>query len=177
MKNAYIIPTGNEIMDGTVLDLDCPEIMRILVKLEPCCRVTRVAPVLDEENRIIDTIASCVAQGADLVVLVGGSGGGHRHSATLGKDYTHSAMERWLDEKYSRPIYGKNGHLWSKLVCGRKGSCLVVNVPGPLREARAAMEAFAAAYGEGLSIDELNDAMARAVFLQYPAAEHHDYEA
>ena len=54
----------------------------------------------------------------------------------MGKDFTHSALERYLDEKSSREIYGKNGHLWCKLICGKKGDTLIVNVPGPYQEAK-----------------------------------------
>lgn len=169
--NAFIIPTGDEIKNGTVLDLDCPEIMRALVALSPDCRVTRLPPVSDRENNILEAIAQSARQGADLIVLVGGSGGGHRHSKTLCEDYTHSAMELWLDEAYARPIYGKNGHMWSKLVCGRKDNCLVVNVPGPFREAKAAIEAFAASYAANGTLREINDTMAYAVLEQYPITE------
>ncbi len=95
-------------------------------------------------------------------------GGGHRFSSTLGKDYTHSAMEQWLDQKTSRQIYGKNGHMWTNLVCGKKGDCLVVNVPGPLQEAEAAIEAFIQAVGKSGSIEGINRAMTEAVLAQYP---------
>lgn len=95
-------------------------------------------------------------------------GGGHRFSSTLGKDYTHSAMEQWLDQKTSRQIYGKNGHMWTNLVCGKKGNCLVVNVPGPLREAEAAIEAFIQAVGKSGGIEGINRAMTEAVLAQYP---------
>lgn len=168
ISHAFIIPTGNEIKDGTVLDLDCPKIMEELVRLNPEMVVTRLAPVVDVEENIVETMQSCVERGADLVVLVGGSGGGHRFSETLGKDYTHSAMERWLDRRVSHQIYGKNGHMWSKLICGRKGDCLVINVPGPLREAAAAIKAFTGSMREGLDLRGINDAMSEAVLAQYP---------
>ena len=99
---------------------------------------------------------------------IGGSGGGYRFSSTLGSDYTHSAMELWLDEKVSHCIYGKNGHLWSKLVCGRKGGALVINVPGPIREAAATIAAFAESAREGRDIRAINEAMTRALYAQYP---------
>lgn len=168
IKTAYLIPTGNEILDGTVLDLDCPALLQELVRLAPAMCVTRLSPVVDVEDNIVATMQRCLDGGAELIVLVGGSGGGHRYSDTLGKDYTHSAMELWLDEKTSRRIYGKNGHMWTKLVCGRKGSCLVINVPGPLREAKAAIGAFAGAFAAGGSLDEINRAMTMAVYEQYP---------
>lgn len=168
IAKAFIIPTGNEIKDGTVLDLDCPKIMQELVRINPEMVVTRLAPVVDVEQSIVETMQFCINNGAELIVLVGGSGGGHRFSSTLGKDFTHSAMELWLDSKCTHEIYGKNGHMWSKLVCGRKGECLVINVPGPLREAGAAIAAFARSIKDSGNIQFINDAMSRAVFEQYP---------
>lgn len=168
ISKAFIIPTGNEIKDGTVLDLDCPRIMEKLVRLNPEMIITRLAPVVDVEANIVDTMQSCLKQNAELIVLVGGSGGGHRFSTTLGKDYTHSAMELWLDTEVAHEIYGKNGHMWSKLVCGMKGNCLVVNVPGPLREAVAAISAFVATVSTPFDIEKINSAMADAVYEQYP---------
>ena len=91
ISRAFIIPTGNEIKDGTVLDLDCPRIMEQLVRLNPEMVVTRLAPVVDVEANIVETMQRCLDERAELIVLVGGSGGGHRFSSTLGKDYTHSA--------------------------------------------------------------------------------------
>ena len=179
---AYIIPTGDEIKDGTVIDLDCPEVMKTIVRIAPDARVTRVSPVIDEEGKILAEMEGCLSEGADLIVMVGGSGGGHRYSETLGKDFTHSGMEKWLDEKTATPIFGKNGHMWSKLVCGRKDGCLVINVPGPVKEARAAIEAFAEAGAGAVSVRDIdihlvNKAMAKAVLEQYPKSEVNGTEA
>ena len=168
ISKAFIIPTGDEIKDGTVLDLDCPRIMEQLVRLNPEMEIIRLAPVVDVEANIVETMQRCLNGRAELIILVGGSGGGHRFSSTLGKDYTHSAMELWLDSKTAHEIYGKNGHMWSKLVCGMKESCLVVNVPGPLREAVAAIGAFVDTVGKSQDIETINAAMADAVYAQYP---------
>ena len=35
MKSVYLLPTGNEIQNGTVLDLDAPELMRQIVAAYP----------------------------------------------------------------------------------------------------------------------------------------------
>lgn len=168
INRAFIIPTGDEIKNGTVLDLDSAKIMESLVRLNPEMVVTRLAPVVDVEANIVGTMESCLDAGAELIVLIGGSGGGHRFSSTLGSDYTHSAMELWLDEKVSHCIYGKNGHMWSKLVCGTKADTLVINVPGPIREAAATIAAFAESAREGRDIRAINEAMTRALYAQYP---------
>ncbi len=59
--------------------------------------------------------------------------------------------------------------MWSKLVCGKKGNCYFINVPGPFQESKAAMEAFLAAVEDPQSsIDDLSLYMAQAVFKKYP---------
>ncbi len=169
MNAVYILPTGDEIQNGVVLDLDSPEIMGQIVRAYPKAQVTRLCPLVDEEDAILNKIQEIAALSPDLIVLIGGSGGGHRFSSTLGKDFTHSALERYLDQKCSREIYGKNGHLWCKLICGKKGDTLIVNVPGPYQEAKAAAEACLKALTEGCGVEEISRAMAEAVYAQYPA--------
>ncbi|MDR1731677.1 MAG: hypothetical protein LBR61_06235 [Synergistaceae bacterium] len=142
MRNVLILPTGGEIRDGTVLDTDSPELMRQVLAAYPLCRVIRASPLSDEESAIAEAVLEGRDGGAGLVVLIGGSGGGHRHSSSLGKDYTHSALEKILENPASRAIYGKNGHLWSRMLCGRLGDTVVINVPGPFTEAQAAFAAF-----------------------------------
>lgn len=165
---AYILPTGNEILDGIVRDLDAPEMMRQIVAEWPDAEVTRVSPIIDEEDAIFKKICEAAATGANLIILIGGSGGGHRFSNTLGRDFTHTALVRYLDEYSAREIYGKNGHMWSKLVCGKKDDTLFINVPGPFQEAKAAMEACIEHMHAGDGVEEISKAMAQAVFEKYP---------
>ncbi|MEA4893040.1 MAG: molybdopterin-binding protein [Peptococcaceae bacterium] len=170
IEKAVILPTGQEICDGVVIDTDSPEVMQQLLRLNPMCQVERRAPVPDAENLIAEAIDQ--ASEADLVILIGGSGGGRRYSSTLCKDYTHSAMELMLEDFSSREIYGKNGHLWCKLVCGRRKGALVINLPGPYDEAKAAMRAFLRSCEKGKpDLQAINQAMAEAVMEQYPKVE------
>ncbi len=169
MKSVYILPTGDEIRSGIVLDLDAPEIIGQIVKAFPQAEVTRLCPLLDVEDTIFNKIKEVAEDKTpDLIILIGGSGGGHRFSKTLGKDFTHSALERYLDQFASHEIYGKNGHMWSKLICGKKGNTIIINVPGPFVEAQAACKAFLEAYTKGLTVDEISLDMANAVLAQYP---------
>lgn len=158
-------------MSGIVTDIDSPEVMRLLVKDFPACEVTRLSPVLDVQAKIVETVEHLAAEPYDLIVLIGGSGGGHRYNATLSFDYTHSALESCLSDAESTQIYGKNGHMWCNLVCGRKSSSLVINLPGPYREAAAAMEAFLSAYARDPDdFRQINREMADAVLKQYPVS-------
>ncbi len=170
VSTAYIIPTGDEICNGVVQDLDSPEIMAQIVRAYPVAEVTRICPLVDQEGEIFSKIWEIAEQKEpDLIVLIGGSGGGHRFSSTLGKDFTHLALERYLEQKVSREIYGKNGHLWCKLVCGKKGPTLIVNVPGPYQEAKAAMEACLKELAKESTVKDICKAMAEAIYAQYPA--------
>ena len=169
VKTAYIIPTGDEIREGIVRDTDSPELMRQILAFDPTMEVTRLSPVVDREDAILRTIQEVMERHPALVVLVGGSGGGHRFSKTLGKDYTHSALEQYLTQCSWHEIYGKNGHMWTKLLCGEKDGAVLINVPGPFVEAQAAIRAFLEAWGRGLELDQISRAMAQAVFEQYPA--------
>lgn len=42
-RSVYILPTGDEIRSGIVLDLDAPEIVGQMVKAFPQAEVTRLA--------------------------------------------------------------------------------------------------------------------------------------
>ena len=97
MKSVYILPTGDEIKSGIVLDLDAPEIIGQTVRAYPEAEVTRLCPLLDIEDTILNKITEVFEKNPDLIVLIGGSGGGHRFSKTLGKDFTHSALDRRMD--------------------------------------------------------------------------------
>lgn len=167
IEKAVIIPTGEEIKNGVVLDTDSPMIMQELVKLYQGCQVLRINPLSDDEEVIGEKIKS-YSKTADLVILIGGSGGGHRFSKTLSNDFTHSALEHVLDIKFSTEIYGKNGHLWSKLYCGKLENAIVINVPGPYDEAYAAIKAFCSVYkSDENKLEDINTAMTEAVIKQY----------
>lgn len=166
MKKACILPTGDEICEGIVLDTDSPEVMAHLLARWPSIEVIRMAPVRDEENAIASAVDCALRQGADLILLLGGSGGGHRYSQTLGCDYTHSALEHLCERAACRSIYGKNGHLWTRLICGERAGARLLNLPGPFVEAQAAISAFCRV--ADASAEEIVDAVTGAVVACYP---------
>ncbi|MBP1926436.1 molybdopterin biosynthesis enzyme [Sedimentibacter acidaminivorans] len=168
ISKAIIIPTGDELKSGVVLDTDSPMIMQVLLSMNGSCNITRNEPLIDSENIIIDCIKNYVSQKVDLIILIGGSGGGHRYSSTLGKDFTHSSLDLILEDKYFSELYGKNGHMWSKLICGTIDNTLVINVPGPFQEAKAAIEAFKKAYEQNcIDLKQINLYMTQAVKSEY----------
>lgn len=168
INKAVIIPTGDELKSGIILDTDSPMIMQVLLSINGNCNIIRNEPLTDCQDTISECINGYINQEVDLIVLIGGSGGGHRYSTTLGKDFTHSSLDTILDVKYSTELYGKNGHLWSKLICGIKNKTIIINLPGPYKEAQAAIEAFKKAYEENnKDLQIINTKMSEAVKMKY----------
>lgn len=151
VNKAIIIPTGDEILNGTVIDTNSPAIMAMILERFPHCEVTRVTPLADDENAIIKKIKGAIEQRADIVIIIGGSGGGHRFIPNASKDFTHSAIVRALPNCCYKELYGKNGHMWSKLIAAKVDNSLVINVPGPYVEAVAAAKAALDAISKGIT--------------------------
>lgn len=141
INKAIIIPTGDEILNGTVVDTNSPAIMALILERFPGCEVMRWTPAVDDENTIITKLEKSIEEKADLVIIIGGSGGGHRFIPNAARDFTHTALLKRLPHSYYKEIYGKNGHLWSKLIAAKEANSLILNVPGPYVEAIAAAEA------------------------------------
>lgn len=150
LNNVVIIPTGNEVLSGIVIDTNSPAIMQVILEKYPTCEVTRLKPIRDSEKEIIEVIDRCVSNKYDLVIIIGGSGGGHRFEPSLSEDYTHTAMLKFFNSYNAVEIYGKNGHLWSKIVCSTKESTKIINVPGPYVEAVSAAKALVECYKDGV---------------------------
>ena len=165
MKQALIQPTGAEICSGVVQDTDSPMVRDVLEELGFSAAIA--PPLPDAAGRLEAAIAQAGGR-FQLMVLIGGSGGGRRYDPALAVDVTHRAMERALSGTSAVSLYGKNGHLWSRLVCGFREDMLVINLHGPYPEAQAAIAAFAAAYRRpGWSPETVSRAMAEAVCAVY----------
>lgn len=168
MNKVLLIPTGNELCRGTVLDTNSPALMEIVLESFPCACVQRLSPVDDDPAMITKTITEY--QDWNLIILIGGSGGGKRYDPDLAADMTHLAMDSLLQEKVEKQIYGYNGHLWSRLLVGRlKGKNLIANVPGPYVEAVAAGKALIAAIAGGHDLQAISEKVVSAVLAQYPS--------
>lgn len=168
MEKVLLIPTGNEICQGTVLDTNSPALMEIVLEKFPQACVQRLAPVKDDPDTIRRTIEE--HQEWDLMILIGGSGGGRKYDPDLAEDMTHLVLDSLLKEKLEKRIYGYNGHLWSRLLIGRlKGKNLIANVPGPYVEAVAAGRALITSIAEGRDLTVTLEKVVSAVLAQYPS--------
>lgn len=170
LSKVSIIPTGNEILSGIVTDTNSPAIMQLILEKYSECEATRLRPIIDKEIDIVKAIDKCVKNKDNLVIIIGGSGGGHRHVSTLSEDYTHSAMLSYLKEYSAREIYGKNGHMWSKIVCGKKDSTFLVNVPGPYVEAIASVKTLMECFINNIKDEDIIcEKVAKTVIANYPS--------
>lgn len=167
MRKAVVIPTGDEVKSGLVLDTNSPAIIGIILEKYPLAVVVRAEPVNDEIseiNRAISLYLDC-----DLIILIGGSGGGRLYDPSLAPDVTYTVMEKMLEDSAIKDIYGYNGHLWSRLVIGRLKNTVVANVPGPFVEAVAAARAIVGGLADGGNLRSVLGRVAQAVREQYPA--------
>ena len=170
IAKAAILATGDEIRDGTVVDTDRPAIARLIRRAFAGCTVLCPPALHDSVTGIVRALELGLAQGCDLIIAVGGSGGGHECDPDLARDCTHVALERVLPHPARRDLQGMNGHLWARLVVGQCGRAWLVNVPGPYVEAVAAAEAVLCFLARHTPVDSelLADAVADAVLGQYP---------
>ena len=175
MERAAIIPTGDEVLDGTVRDINSPAIARMLASAFPDCNVTRMEPCRDRQDEILARLESALDNGSDLVIFTGGTGGGGDCAPALAPDRTSDAVADRLPEAEVAELRGSNGHLLSKIVVGTVGGATVMTVPGPHVEAVAAVRAAIACLEDERSTPErLCRRVARAVLDQYPGQEGHE---
>ena len=175
MSRATIIPTGDEVLDGTVNDVNSPAIECALRAAFPDCEVVRAAPCRDRRDEILTSLNRALADGVDFVVLVGGTGGGGTCAPSLATDLTSETVAGRLPGAESTELRATNGHLLSRIVVGAEGRTTVLTVPGPHVEAVAAAQAAVDALMEGQTTPRaLCRRIARAVLEQYPVPERNE---
>lgn len=174
MNRAVVIPTGDEIVDGTVRDVNSPAIENALRAAYPGCRVVHTPPCRDRGDDIRSALEDALVGSPDLVIFIGGTGGGGTCAPALATDLTSNTVADRLPGAEATELRATNGHLLSKIVVGRQGQTTVMTVPGPHVEAVAAVRAAV----DGL-LEECTDPrqlcrrMAQAVLQQYPKRERH----
>lgn len=165
-----LIPTGGEVASGVIVDTDSPAIMQLALERWPDCVVKRLPPQTDDEGAIASSIRSEVGLGSQLVIVIGGSGGGRAFAATLAPDVSHRGIKQLFPEASAGEIWGSNGHLFCEMLVARHDAGWVINVPGPRPEAVAASRAAMDAIVGGVKPEQMVQLMADAVVAQYPGA-------
>lgn len=169
VESMSLVPIGDEVAAGIIVDTDSPAIMQLALERWPGCTVKRLPPCRDLKSEITEVVREEIARGSQLVLVIGGSGGGDRFDAALAPDMSHSAIRRLFPEAATSQIWGSNGHLFCEMTVAAHGGGWAVNVPGPQLEAVAAAEAAMDAIIAGLPIHDVVRKMAEAVARQYPA--------
>ena len=163
-----LIPTGDEVVSGLIIDTDSPALMGEALRRWPGSSILRHPPVKDSEDGITGAVKEQVEAGAWLVVIIGGSGGGHRFTDTLAPDYSCGALRALFPEAATGEVWGSNGHLFSAMSVARHDGGWAINVPGPQAEAVAAFRAAVDGIESGREPDRIAEEMAKAVARQYP---------
>lgn len=166
VKSLFIAPTGDELIAGIIRDGNSPAIAEIAQRSFPGLKTHIHPPVPDRKEAFDAALQAALA--FDLALFSGGSGGGRDYDPELTIDCTHKALMDFLDAYAVRDIFGCNGHLWARMVCGQKDGTLFFNVPGPTVEAVAAAAAAFDALAANAGPDGVVDAMIDAVRATYP---------
>ena len=166
MEEVIIIPTGDEIKKGIVLDTNSPKIMELVLGYWPACRFVRTVPPVDVKEEIQKEIRGR-GQGKGIIFLTGGSGGGKVFNNGLAVDCTHAAVEEILDSCESVEIIGSNGHLFAKIVVGKYEDKLIVTLPGPTVEAVSGAKTILENLSENIDYKLLATKVAQAIVNQY----------
>lgn len=167
LKTVVILPTGNEIADGTVYDSSSLAIMEILLQSFPASKIVRLAPAADEEKAITLALLAALQEAPELLFTIGGTGGGRKYVEELAPDYTAASLATLLDNAEEVNIFGSNGHLWARIVAGAYGNTRIVGLPGPHAEALAAAKAAVAVVMDNGDNRLLAEAVSKAVQRQY----------
>jgi len=171
MDKIMIIPTGDEICEGILIDTNSPKIMGRLIENYPAAFITRKNPVRDKKNLIISAINQSVEENYQLILTIGGSGGGGKSTDSLADDYSHESILKLASDYETISIYGYNGHLWSKIVVASIDKSLIITLPGPQIEALAALDAALYSINKSLTKKEVCKHIVDAVISKYPQKE------
>jgi len=171
MEKIIIIPTGDEIYEGILIDTNSPKIMARLIEKYPTASIKRNKPIRDKKKLITTSINDSVKKGYQLILTIGGTGGGGKSTKSLANDYSHESILQLASDYETISIYGYNGHLWSKIVVAIIDNSLVITLPGPQIEALAALDAALNSINKTLNKREICENIANAVIGKYPNKE------
>lgn len=147
-----VLTVSDRCSQGLMSDTAGPAVAALLQREWPQAQIrTELLP--DEEEQIAAALQRLCAEGAALVLTVGGTGLGPR-------DRTPEAARRVLDreapgiaEAMRAQGAGKNVYSWlSRGVAGLRGSTLIVNLPGSRRGAEESLASILALLRHGLDV-------------------------
>jgi len=167
VREVVVIPTGDEIKEGVVLDTNSLAILELILNQWPGCRFIRAVPPPDNCKAIQSEIKRW-GRHSGIMFLTGGAGGGKVYNSELTEDCTHKAVIELIPDAETIEIFGSNGHLFAKIVVGKFKEKIIVSLPGPNIEAVAGAKAAIKAIIEGKDYKGIAIRVGQAICKQYP---------
>ncbi|HEX8712760.1 MAG TPA: MogA/MoaB family molybdenum cofactor biosynthesis protein [Terracidiphilus sp.] len=147
-----VITISDRCSQGQMTDTAGPAVTALLKREWPEAEIrTELLP--DDEERIAATLVRFCAEGAALVLTVGGTGMGPRDRTP---EATRQVIDRdapGLAEAMRADGARRNPYAWlSRGVAGMRGSSLIVNLPGSRRGAEESLETIVALLRHALEV-------------------------
>ena len=175
-RSVAVLSTGGEVARGEIEDTNLAAARELLG--DAGYRVTGGGVADDDEELIAARVAHLLEDGHGLILTTGGVG-------AEDKDRTIEALQRLAPDLSTAILatydvgHGRHVKPHVRVACGRIGETLLVALPGPTREVRAALPALIAALANGMppagvaeAIAEPIRALWRAHRSQTPHAHH-----
>jgi molybdopterin adenylyltransferase len=146
------ITISDRCSQGLMTDTAGPATAAILKREWPDAEIrTELLP--DDEKRIADALVRLCAEGAALVLTVGGTGMGPRDRTP---EATRQVLDReapGLAEAMRADGARRNQYAWlSRGIAGLRGNSLIVNLPGSRRGAEESLQAIVALLRHALEV-------------------------
>jgi molybdopterin adenylyltransferase len=147
-----VVTVSDRCSQGLMTDTAGPAVVALLAREWPQAQLrTELLP--DDEDRIAAALARLCAEGAALVVTVGGTGMGPRDRTP---EATRKVIDReapGLAEAMRSNGARQNQYAWlSRGVAGLRGNSLILNLPGSRRGAEESLSAIVALLRHALEV-------------------------
>lgn len=147
-----VITVSDRCSQGLMTDTAGPAVTALLQREWPAAEI-RTDLLPDDEERIAAAIVRLCADGAALVLTVGGTGMGPRDRTP---EATRQVIDReapGLAEAMRADGARRNPYAWlSRGIAGMRGSALIVNLPGSRRGAEESLETIVALLRHALEV-------------------------
>ena len=159
-RSVAVLSTGAEVARGEIEDTNLAAAAEILGSAG--YRVTGAGVAEDDEAVIAGRIAHLLEDGHGLILTTGGVG-------AEDKDRTIEAMQRLAPDLSTAVLahyevgHGRHVKPHVRIACGRIGETLLIALPGPTREVRAALPALVAGLERGLAMPDLAEVIAEPI--------------